>query len=108
VTLTVNVSPIDSGIIEICNKYVPSDYPDTKNFLWEDESIDDSPGKKGYIITFRAIPSPGYIFDHWEGFLTGTSPIISHELRKSDDEKTVMAVFVKQTAAVSVETDHLP
>jgi hypothetical protein len=105
VTLTVNVSPVDSGLIEICHKYTPFVYPDTKNFLWEDESRDDDmPGKKGYVITFQAIPASGYLFDHWEGFLSGDSPIISHELSKSDDEKTVTAVFTKQTPSTSFET----
>jgi len=95
VTLTVTVSPVNSGFVEICKKYTPSIYPDTKNFLWEDESRVDTPGEQGYITTFKAIPSPGYMFDHWEGFLSGDSLIVSHELTKSDDEKTVTAVFIK-------------
>jgi len=101
----VNVSPDGSGSVEICKKYSSSVYPDTKNFLWEDESRDnDIPGGKGYIITFKAIQSPGYLFDHWEGFLSGDSSIISHELSKSDDEKAVTAVFTKQTVSTSSET----
>jgi hypothetical protein len=90
----VTVSPSDSGNIEICNKYIPSSYPDTKNYLWEDLS-DDPPRKIGYTIVFKALPSPGYKFDHWEGFITGVSPISYHELGKSDDGETATAVFVR-------------
>jgi hypothetical protein len=96
----VNVSPVDSGNIEICSKYIPPVYPDTKNFLWEDTEA-DPPGRTGYIAVFKALASPGYTFDHWEGFLSGVSPIISHELKKSDDGKTAIAVFVKQIPAIS-------
>jgi hypothetical protein len=91
----VNVSPPDSGTIQICDKYIPSAYPDTKNFVWENEE-DDSPVMSGYITVFRAIPSPGYDFDHWKGFLSGVDPVISHRLSKSDEGQIATAVFLKR------------
>jgi hypothetical protein len=94
VTLTVNVSPADSGVIQICDKYVPSAYPDTKNFVLENDE-DDSPVKRSHVAVFRAIPSPGYSYDHWEGFLNGVAPVMSRRLSASDDGQTATAVFAK-------------
>jgi hypothetical protein len=95
----VNVSPADSGVIQICDKYVPTAYPDTKNFVLENEK-DDSPVMRGCVTVFRAIPSPGYSFDHWEGFLNGVAPVISHRLSESDDGETATAVFYKKITEI--------
>ena len=39
--------------------------------------------RAGSVITLTAIPSPGYIFDHWSGDLTGTMPMANITMNRN-------------------------
>jgi hypothetical protein len=48
--------------------------------------------QNGEIVTLVAIPSEGWLFDHWEGSATGTDTSISIIM---DQPKTITAVFMR-------------
>jgi hypothetical protein len=58
-TLTVDVSPRGGGDIEV-NGTAPSSYPDSSTFA------------QGASVALRAVPAPGYEFDHWSGVPSGS------------------------------------
>jgi len=64
-------------------------------------TLDPSGGvyNEGEVVTLAAIPNSGYIFDRWEGDLTGaTNP----ETITMDTDKTVRAYFVESGAGGNI------
>ncbi|MCG8642061.1 MAG: SUMF1/EgtB/PvdO family nonheme iron enzyme, partial [Desulfobacterales bacterium] len=58
------------------------------------KNIDSSNGyEHGQTVTLTANPETGYVFDHWEGDLTGTSNPCDVII---DSEKNIIAIFVKK------------
>ncbi|HNT87155.1 MAG TPA: hypothetical protein PKL84_04750, partial [Candidatus Hydrogenedentes bacterium] len=54
---------------------------------------------EGQVITFRATPDPDWAFDHWEGGLTGTYPVVATYL---NSDTTVTAVFSEGGPTLSI------
>ncbi|NLM36839.1 MAG: hypothetical protein GX202_01780 [Firmicutes bacterium] len=65
--------------------------------------ITKEPSKPYYTseetVTIRAIPEPGWYFDHWEGDISGTEATVSLRLQK---DTTVIAVFKECTYTINV------
>ena len=59
-TLTVDVSPWGGGGDIEVNGTVPSSYPNSYTFA------------QGASVDLRAVPAPGYEFDHWGGALSNS------------------------------------
>lgn len=74
-----HVSPISSGSVEI--DQVPAySYPATYTF------------NNGEAVTLRAIPAPGYSFDHWSVDLSGNNNPTTIDI---ECDKTIVANFSK-------------
>ena len=76
--LTVDVSPLDSGNVEV-DSAVSSSYPATYDY------------PAGETVSLKAIPSPGYRFVGWSGNLTGKSESTSIEMTCN---KSITANFI--------------
>lgn len=76
--LTVNVSPAGAGTVQT-------------GLILPARSVDGV--EDGGIVKMTAVPDTGYVFDHWEGALTGSDNPATLTV---DGPKTVTAVFVKR------------
>ncbi len=88
----------------------PASYANIRNFTKDDPlyytltlsavngSIAASPSAPQYVegstVTLTATPAPGYLFDHWEGDVTGST---NPAALLMNGNKSVTAVFVAQT-----------
>jgi len=85
--LTVDVSLSDGGDIEV-NGTLPSSYPNSYTLA------------QGASVDLRAVPAPGYEFDHWSGSLSGSE---NPTVITMDSDKEVTAYFTQITYTLTVD-----
>ncbi len=59
----------------------------------------------GEKLAVTAVPDPGWVFDHWEGDISGDSPTASLILEEDTD---IIAVFRLDTTGLILDQEHAP
>jgi len=92
--LTVNVTPAGNGTVDITGASIPSSYPNTTIWDWDD------------VVTLEAIDStPGWGFVSWSGNLTGSTNPTS--ITMDDFTKNVTANFIELPPQISPDPTNL-
>lgn len=101
-TITANMR-----IVAVFNELPPPQYTVDISVVGQG-TTDPAPGTytvdEGTILTVTAIPAQGYLFDHWEGDVSGTNPVLEVQVLS---DLSIVAVFVEQpvpTYTLTIET----